>query len=109
MTEDEMLALVKGNADKIKDAAINAVIKKVEDDLKYHMPSEIRDAISTFMAEEVAPAVVTELQSQKGQILKAVKDAGAQIGATLQAKLVENATENLTGWKGGDILKKLVE
>ncbi len=109
MTEDEMKEILNKNAERIKNAAVEAVIERVKEDLKYSMPEEIRNAIKGFMEAEIAPAVVKALQSQKGEILSAVKAASAQIGAALATQMVENATKQLTGYRGGELLKKLVD
>lgn len=109
MTEAEMLEVLKENSERIKAASVEAVIEKVKSDLTYQMPTEIRSAVSQFMENEIAPAVVVSLQSQKGAILKSVEVAAAQIGAALAEKMVANASKQLVGYRGGEILKKLVD
>lgn len=109
MTEDEMKEIFEANKELMKQAAIDAVIDKVSEDMRYHMPAAIREAISTFMVDEIAPSVTTALQSQKGEILKSVQVAASQIGAALSEQLVKNATKQMTGYRGGELLKKLVD
>lgn len=109
MTEEEMKDIFEANKERMKKAALDAVIHKIGEDMKYHMPDAIRKAISEFMETEVAPSVTSALQSQKGEILKSVQVAAAEIGAALSAQMIENATKQLTGYRGGEILKKLVD
>ncbi len=109
MTEDEMKEIFEANKERMKQAALDAVVDKITEDMKYHMPDAIRKAIAEFMEKEVAPSVTKALQSQKGEILKSVQVAAAEIGAALSAQMVSNATKQLTGYRGGEILKKLVD
>ena len=108
MTEDEMKDIFEAKKERMKQAALDAVIAKIGEDMKYHMPDAIRKAVAEFMEKEVAPSVTSALQSQKGEILKSVQVAAAEIGAALSAQMVENATKQLTGYSG-EILKKLVD
>ena len=109
MTEDEMLDVLKVNSDRIKKAAADAVVEKVKEDLKYNMPDVLHNAVRTFMEEEIAPSVTQALQSQKGAILGSVNEAAGQIGQAVADQLVANASKQLTGYSGGEILKKLVD
>ena len=109
MTENKMLTVLKENSERIKTAAADAVLAKVVEDLRYHMPSALRDAINTFMEKEIAPEVTKALQSQKGAILSSVNEAADQIGKAVAEQLVANASKQLTGYKGGELLKRLVD
>ena len=55
MTEDEMKDIFEANKERMKQAALDAVLEKIGQDMKYHMPDAIRKAVAEFMEKDVAP------------------------------------------------------
>lgn len=108
MTSDELADFMTQHTEAMKKAALDAVIEKIKQDLQWQMPAGIQKAVNDFMAEEIAPAVVAALQSQKGEIIKAAVAAATQIGDALAVKMVENATKTLSGYGAKDLISKLV-
>ena len=108
MDHAELSAFLSENADKMKAAALEAVMAKIKRDLEWNIPEGIQSAVNKFMAEEIAPAVVTALQGQKGEIVKAVVVAASQIGDALAVKMVENATKTLASYSAKELISKLV-
>jgi len=61
------------------------------------------------MKSEAATVVVKKIQSQNEAILAGVADVAQAIGDTLRDQIVINATKQLTGYSGGETLKKIVD
>lgn len=109
MNEKELASFIEENSDRIKEAAVEACIEKVKDSIKWGLPASVQDVVATFMKEEVAPAVKEALVDEKGAIIAAAVKGASEIGDALSKTMVENAVSNLTGYRGGDIIKKLMD
>ena len=107
MTEEELGEFIKLNSDRIKEAAIEACIAKIKDNVRYGLPDSVQAVVNDFMKDEVAPAVAIALKDQKAGIIKSATAGAAKIGDELSKVMVENAIKNLTGYRGGDIIKTL--
>lgn len=107
MTENDLAAFMKENAAAMKQAAIDACIAKVKQDIQWRMPDVVQDAVNEFMADEIAPAVVAALKSEKDGIVAATTKAAAEIGDQLAKKMAETAMTNLTGYRAKEIIAAL--
>lgn len=107
MTEDEMKDFLAEHSDRIKEAAVEAVIARVKESVRYGLPKDVQDVVDAFMKEEIAPAVSTALKSEKDGIVAAAGKAAAEIGNALAKVMVENAVKTMTGYGGGEIIKSL--
>ena len=107
MTEDEMKAFLSDNSERIKAAAVDAMIDKIRDNIRYGLPSEVHDVVSKFMKDEIAPAVADALKGEKSAIIASAVKGASEIGDALAKTMVENAVKNMTGYRGGEIIKSL--
>lgn len=108
MNEAELAKFLEEHSEAMKKAATEAVLERIKRDLEWNMPPEVQKAVNTFMAEEIAPAVVKALHDQKGEIIKAAIKAASQIGDALAETMVTNATKSLASYSARDIITKLV-
>ena len=107
MTEDDLKDFISENSDRIKEAAVQSVIDRIQQDLRYQLPDSVRQVVSDFMTNEVAPAVAEALKGERGAIISAATKAASEIGDALSKKMVSDAVENLTGYRGGEVIKSL--
>ena len=104
MTEEELANFLKENAEAMKKAAIDACIDKIKRDIEWRMPDVVQKAVNEFMADEIAPAVVAALKSEKDGIIAATTKAAAAIGDQLSKQMAKTAVENLTGYRAKTII-----
>lgn len=104
MTEEELSNFLKDNAETMKRAAIEACIDRVKQDIQWRMPDVVQKAVNDFMADEIAPAVVAALKSEKAGIIAATTKAAAEIGDQLSKQMAKTAIENLSGYRAKDII-----
>ncbi|MDC0657076.1 hypothetical protein N6L27_03605 [Leisingera sp. SS27] len=109
MTEEELSKFLTDNSARIKEAAVEACIEKVRDNIRFGLPSSVQDVVSAFMKDEVAPAVAKALAGEKGAIIAAAVSGAAKIGDELSKTMVENAVKNMTGYRGSEIIKDLMK
>ncbi len=107
MTEEELAGFLKDNAEAMKKAAIDACIDKVKKDIQWRMPDVVQKAVNEFMADEIAPAVVAALKSEKDGIIAAVTKSSAEIGDQLSKQMAKAAVENLSGYRAKEIIASL--
>ena len=109
MTHEEMTIFLQENSERIKAAAADAMIDKIREDIRYGLPSEVKVVVNKFMVDEIVPEVRKALAGEKGAILASVSKAAAEIGDSLAKTMTENAMKNIVGYRGGELLKKLVD
>lgn len=109
MTEEDMKAYLAEHSERIKEAAVTAIISRITESIRYGLPDTVQKVVNDFMKDEVAPAVALALQSEKNGIIAAASKGAAEIGDALAKVMVENAVKNMTGYRGGEILKKLLD
>lgn len=109
MNEKELADFIEQNSTRIKEAAVEACIEKVKENIRWGLPSSVQDVVAEFMKDEVAPAVKEALAHEKGAIIKAAVKGAAAIGDELSKTMVEKAVANLTGYRGGEIIKDLMK
>ncbi|MCK5019413.1 MAG: hypothetical protein KAS32_20310 [Candidatus Peribacteraceae bacterium] len=54
------------------------------------------------------PEIKTTLENNKDQIIEGLSKATIDVSKLMFDKMTENATKNLMGYKGGDIMKSLL-
>ena len=109
MTHEEMTIFLQENSERIKAAAVDAMIDKIRENIRWGLPSEVQDVVNKFMVDEIAPEVSKALAGEKGAILASVAKAAAEIGDGIAKAMTENAMKNIIGYRGGELLKKLVD
>lgn len=109
MDEKQLKDFLAENQEAMKKAATEAVLDKIKQDMQWSMPKVVQDAVNQFMVDEIAPAVVEALKSEKDGIVASACEAVAQIGDELSKVMIEKASENITGYRGGGIIKDIFQ
>jgi hypothetical protein len=92
---------------RLLKAAEDALEAKITEEMKWGLPDTLSKICAEFIEAEIAPAVRERLKSQKGPIMQAVLEATDGITDALSERIVKEAAENLNGYNGRDIIKKL--
>ena len=108
MTEDDLKAFLADNAVDIQQAVKAATIKAMTQHLEWSLPNGVRDVVAKFIEDEIVPEVKAHLAAQKGPIVEAACKAASEIGDKVAVLLVEKATEAMTGYRSGDVIKALM-
>lgn len=109
MDEKALKEFMAENQDAMKKAAADAILEKIKQDISWRMPDVVQTAVNEFMEDEIVPAVVKVLKSEKIGIIASAAKAASEIGDHLSKTMIENAVKNVEGYRGGDIIKKLFE
>jgi hypothetical protein len=107
MTEQDLNDFLEANKAEISANIKRTIIEKMTNSMQYQLSSAATDAINAFINEEVVPEVRKHLMENKGPIIQSVISATAVIGDELQKKMVGKATEALSGYDAGNIIKSL--
>lgn len=108
MTADELKAFLEDNSTAIKKAAQDAIIQRVQDNLRWNMPDTFSQIVNEFLKDEIAPAVKAALMDEKGAIITAMTEAASGIGDQLAKAMTKQAAETLQGYKGADVFKAVL-
>ena len=108
MDENDLKKYLDENQDRIKEAAVTAIMEKIKEDLRWGLPDECQVVVNTFMTEEIAPAIKDALANQKGEIVNSVIKAASQISDEIAKKMVEQAAENMSGYKAKSIIASII-
>ncbi len=104
---------IKNALAKSKQSIINAVVEHLKErlihDIKYASNDAVEKEIKSFIDTEIVPETRKNLQENKAVILQQLNQAAVTIGAEVAKTLVSKAVTNMTGYRGTEILKKLVE
>lgn len=65
--------------------------------------------VNEFFKEEMAEQIKNVLSENKEQFLKEIQNGITDVAVELSKTMAKTATENLVGYKGKDILKKLFD
>ena len=108
MTEDDLKKFLEENADDIKASVKSRTIEAMTRHIEYSLPAGVRDAVSTFVTDEIVPEVKKHLADQKGPIVEAACKAASEIGDKVAEMMVKQAVDSMTGYRGGEVLKALM-
>ena len=108
MTEEDLKTFLEENKIDIQIAVKAATIKAITQNLEYSLPSGVREIVAKFIEEEIVPEVKAHLATQKGPIVEAACKAASEIGDKVAVLLVEKATEAMTGYRSGEVIKALM-
>lgn len=107
MTEEDLKKFLDDNKAAILEAGKAAIIEKITEQMKWHLPDVVGNTVSTFLKDEIAPEVEKYLKDQKGAILQAVCTGASQIGDQLAQTMVKSAAEAMTSYRSREIFKAL--
>jgi hypothetical protein len=108
MTQEELTEFLSQNKDHFLEATRKAVMEKVTESVRWSLPSDVHETVSTFLKTEIAPEVAKFLAEQKGPILAAAKQAAVDLGNELAKKMTEQAVKSLDGYRAEEVFKALL-
>ncbi len=108
MTEAELSKFLDDNKDAIMSATRNAIIERIQEQVKWSLPDTIQTTVATFLKDEIAPEVAKALAEQRGPIIAAAKKAAVALGNTLAEKFTEQAVKSMDGYRTEAVFKALL-
>lgn len=110
LTEAQTKEIVNGAIEKIKESVVNEATNQAIWTTKDEIGKSIRDIVSTFVKEEIAPGILLELNKNKSLIIEAAVVSAQSLAETLAKGMADSLAENLgTSYKRDRILKSLFE
>lgn len=106
--EDIQKALINSKEDILKDVIDNLKERMVHD-IKYSSNDAVEKAIKEFIDKEIVPEIKKTLNANKETLLIEMNRAAITVGTEVAKMIVTKSTTNLTGYRGNEILKKLME
>lgn len=83
--------------------------EKMLQHITYSMESEIETEVKKFVQTEIVPDIRKTLETQKPEIIQAATEGAVMIVEEMISAMVTKAKSNLSGYRGSEILKKLME
>lgn len=91
-----------------KEAIARLVKAKTEESITGSIIYQVSDMVKTHAVAALDESIKEIVEAQKAQILAGVVECLPGIAKAISEALLANAIENLNGWQGKDILKKLI-
>jgi len=107
MTKDELDDFLEANRAEITGAIKAKLIEGLLTQHRWEMSEIVAKTVNEFVTTEVVPEIKAYLQSEKGPILEASKEAARQIGDLITKQMVTNAAKNLQGYNFRSILEPI--
>lgn len=108
MTEDQLREFLSENRSEIAEAVKVKTIAAMTSGMEYQIPAFVREIVSEFFKDEIAPELKKHLAEQKGPIIEASTKAASEIGDKVAELLVKQAVESMTGYRANDVVKSLM-
>lgn len=102
-------AAIKENEAQIKKAAADALRERIVSQLTWSLGDTITPLVKKFFTDELEADVSQALMESKPVIMEQLRSSIAACAAEIGVKMQETLTKNLTGYRGGDIIKKMFE
>ena len=108
ITEDKIREIMEQSSEDIKESIESTVVNAVIDRINWKISDSMDELVKEFIETEIVPEIKIILAANKNQIIEGLSSATIDISKVMFDKMVENATKNLIGYKGDDIMKKLL-
>ena len=108
ITEDKIREIMEHSSEDIKESIEATVVNAVIDRINWKISDAMDELVKEFIEIEIVPEIKIILAANKNQIIEGLSSATIDISKAMFDKMVENATKNLIGYKGDDIMKKLL-
>lgn len=109
MNEQEMREFLATNGDTIAERIREQMIEEITETYRWKMPDTVQSIVSEFMNEKVAPAIREHLKANEGPIIEAAIKSANGVADLVAEKMIENAKENIDGYRFGGLMKSLFE
>ena len=108
ISEEKIKEIMEQSSEDIKASVEKTIIDGVVQRINWKMSDAVDKCLSDFIETEIVPEINKTLYKNKDVIIERLSTATIDISKVMFDKMVENATKNLTGYNGDDIMKKLL-
>lgn len=98
MTKDELDDFLETNRAEIATAIKTKLIEGLLSQHRWEMSEIVAKTVNEFVSTEVVPEIRAYLESERGPIIEAAKEASRQIGELITKQMVTNAAKNISGY-----------
>lgn len=81
--------------------------QKLNDEISNSITWKVQDIAKQKVLEAIEPEIALIIEDSKETILQGIRESMPDVAKALATQMMENATKNLNGYYGKDILKKL--
>lgn len=99
MTKEELDDFLEANRAEISAAVKAKLIEGLLTQHRWEMSEIVAKTVNEFVAAEVVPEIKAYLESEKGAIIVAAKEAARQIGELITKQMVTTASKNIAGYQ----------
>lgn len=107
LTDEQLRAMVPDLELAVKQHVQEQVIHGLQNSISWQLQETLGKCVKEFLEKEIVPEVNAQLLASKNGLRKAIIDATAQMSQTLSEAMVKRFTDNMNGYLGSDILKKM--
>jgi hypothetical protein len=109
ITEKDIKAALSKSKDDITKAVVESLKERMIHDIKYASNDAVEKTIKEFIDAEIVPEIKSTLRLNKAAMLEELNKAAITIGTEVAKIITTKAIANLTGYRGTEIIKKLME
>jgi Mg/Co/Ni transporter MgtE len=107
-TEEQQQEILNEALQSAKEKIVEQATSKLSYEIEWAVKSTVSNIVDEWARDELKPALVERLSSEKSQIIEAAMEAGQEIAVVLTKSLVTAASENLSDrYKRGKVLEDL--
>ena len=92
-----------------KDAIARSIKQKLEEEIVNQVSWKVQDIVKDHALEILNEEIKVIIEAQKQEILQGVKDGLPGVSKALSQALVARAIQNMNGYGGREIMKKIFE
>ena len=109
ITDKEIRAALSKSKEDIINNVVDTLKERMIHEIKYGSNNAVELAIKEFIDVEIIPELKKSLHTNKATILEELNKAAIAIGAEVAKTIQGKAISNMTGYRGTEIMKKLLE
>lgn len=95
--------------DEITQAVVTNLVNTISTQSHYSLNAEISAAVNAIVKEQLMAEIKTAVVSAKPLIMESLTEAIAKVCSQIGTVMLKKAGENITGYRGREILEKLFQ
>lgn len=107
LTPESIAAEITKRKDEIIQDVVTNLKQKLGSSVEYNLQSEISQAVSVIVKEQMLEEIKEAVIAAKPQIIEEINLACAKVAAGVGVAMVKKSTEKLTSYSVDDIIKKV--
>lgn len=105
--EDEIRKILENSKEDIQKTVVTKLKEDIINNYYWSLRDNINSIVKEFFEEDLKDDLKAILKDNKELFIQQLQDGIVESASGIAKKMVEVSTENLTGYKGKDIITKL--